>query len=85
MLTSVVIKMTDNDNFSGVFFRIYDKYVTRGEVSFSELKIPKIAFTNICMNPDYVFPDEVIINICKTLDLQGEELDSMMKYVKGED
>ena len=80
---SVENNMTNKDNFSRVFFKIYDKYVTHGDVTFNELKIPKMEFTNICMNADYVFSDEIIIRFCENCKLEGEELESMMSFVKG--
>ena len=67
-----------------VFFKIYDKYITHGDDSFSELKIPKIAFTNICINSDYVFDDDIIIRICEKLSLQGQELEDMMGFLKND-
>lgn len=76
--------MSSEKSFSMVFFKIYDKYITHGEDSFSELKIPKIAFTNICMNADYVFDDEIIIRICEKLSLQGQERDDMISFLKND-
>ncbi|MBK5253685.1 MAG: hypothetical protein JJE03_04425 [Peptostreptococcaceae bacterium] len=76
--------MGSEKSFSTVFFKIYDKYISHGDVSFGELKIPKIEFTNICMNADYVFDDDIIIRVCDKLALEGSELEEMMSFVKGD-
>ena len=47
-------------NFKQCFFRIYDKKIASGEVTFSRTGITKDQFTALCTEPDFVFDQELL-------------------------
>lgn len=63
----------DKPSFAAVFFRLYDRKIASGEITFSQTGIKKNDFTKICVEPGYVFDAETIDRICRTMHLTQEE------------
>ena len=49
--------------FKKLFFRLYDRKISSGEVSFSQLGIGKSDFTRLCTEDNFVFDDDTIARI----------------------
>lgn len=60
-------------SFSKVFLKIYDKKVQDGEVTFSQIGVPKPLFVVICNNQNYVPTDELLEKLRGTLKLTDDE------------
>lgn len=63
----------EKQTFAAVFFRLYDKKIASGEITFSRTGISKSDFTTLCTDSSFVFPEEEIRMICKTMKLSDEE------------
>ena len=72
-------------NFKQCFFRIYDKKIASGEVSFSRTGITKDQFTALCTEPDFVFDSETLNKLKETLHLTDEQYDALVRAAAGED
>ena len=59
--------------FKKLFFRLYDRKISSGEVSFSQLGIGKSDFTRLCTEDDFVFDDDTIARISCAMKLTDEE------------
>ena len=59
--------------FKKLFFRIYDRKISSGEVSFSQLGIGKSDFTRLCTEDNFVFDDDTIARISCAMKLTDEE------------
>ncbi|WP_419022994.1 hypothetical protein [Emergencia sp.] len=59
--------------FKQAFFRIYDRKITSGEISFSQTGIKKDDFTRLCTEEGFVFDDETLEKISVTMKLSEEE------------
>lgn len=69
-------------NFKQYFFRIYDRKIASGEITFSRTGIKKDDFTRLCIEPDYVFDPDTIERISVTMKLTEEEKISFWNCVK---
>ncbi len=56
-----------------MFFRLYDKKIADGKITFSQLGISKTDFTRFCTEENFVFDKETVLRICKAMDLSEEE------------
>ena len=59
--------------FKKLFFRLYDRKISSGEVSFSQLGIGKSDFTQLCTEDNFVFDDDTIARISCAMKLTDEE------------
>ena len=59
--------------FKQAFFRIYDRKVASGEITFNKTGIKKSEFTRLCVEDGYVFDKETIEMIGFTMFLTDEE------------
>ena len=59
--------------FKKLFFRLYDRKISSGEVSFSPLGIGKSDFTRLCTEDNFVFDDDTIARISCAMKLTDEE------------
>ena len=59
--------------FKKLFFRLYDRKISSGEVTFSQLGIGKSDFTRLCTEDDFVFDDDTIARISCAMKLTDEE------------
>lgn len=72
-------------NFKQCFFRIYDKKIASGEVSFSRTGISKDAFTALCTEPGFVFDQELLDKLKTTMNLTDEQYDQLCRTAAGEE
>ena len=67
--------MDSNMTFAQYFLRIYDRKILSGEITFSTSGINKSNFTRLCIDPEYVMPQEEILTVCEKMHLTEEEKD----------
>ena len=65
--------------FAQLFLRKYDRAISSGVCSFSQTGIGAMNFTNLCVNPDFVMDDEIIIRACRVMKLTQEDTDLLLK------
>ncbi len=59
--------------FKQEFFRIYDRKIGAGEITFSQTGISKEDFTRLCTQEDFVFNPEAIERLALNMKLTDEE------------
>lgn len=64
--------------FSAVFFRLYDRKIASGEITFSSLKMSKAEFTVMCMNGEYVPEIENVLELCSRMLLERQEAELLL-------
>ncbi len=64
-----------------MFFRLYDRKISDGTITFSQLGISKTDFTRLCTEENFAFDEETILRISKIMKLSGEEEEELLKYV----
>jgi hypothetical protein len=72
-------------NFKQCFFRIYDKKIASGEITFSRTGISKDQFTALCTEPDFVFDGALLDKLKETMNLTDEQHDMLVRAAAGED
>ena len=73
--------MSVNDtNFAAVFFKVYDRKISSGEITFRQTRIPHNDFTMMCTTAGYVPSDEVIELMCETMKLDEDEAELFRTY-----
>lgn len=68
--------------FKQAFFRIYDRKITSGEISFSRTGIKKDDFTRLCTEEGFVFDDETLEKISVTMKLSEEEKEMLYETIE---
>ena len=59
--------------FKQLFFRVYDRKITEGEITFSQTGIKKDDFTRLCTEEDFVFSQAALQDICRRMNLTEAE------------
>lgn len=59
--------------FKQAFFKIYDRKINAGEITFSQTGIKKDDFTRLCTEEDFLFDGETLENIIVTMKLTEAE------------
>lgn len=72
------IESTGELSFAAVFFRLYDKKIAAGEITFSSLKMSKAEFTAMCMNGEYVPDIENVLELCSRMLLAKDEAELLL-------
>ena len=67
--------------FALEFMKIYDRKIASGEITFSRSGITAGDFTALCMNGDYVIPEERLQVIFQRMDLSQEERERLLQYL----
>ena len=67
-------------SFAAAFMRIYDKKIMSGEITFSELKMDKSLFNNICIVQGFVLPKEETERLCNLMKVSDDERSLLMSY-----
>ena len=65
-------------SFKQSFFKIYDRKIMSGEITFSQSGIKKDDFTRLCTEEDFVFDEESLALICEKMKLSDEETCMLM-------
>lgn len=68
--------------FKQAFFRIYDRKIASGEISFSQTGIKKDDFTRLCTEEGFVFDDETLEKISVTMKLSEEEKEMLYETIE---
>lgn len=75
--------MADN-SFAVEFFRIYDRKIMSGEISFSQTGISKEDFNRLCIDKEFVFSRDKLVQICEKMRLTSEETERLLSYAPEE-
>ena len=67
--------------FAQEFMKIYDRKIASGEITFSRSGITAGDFTALCMNGDYVIPEERLQVVFERMDLSQEERERLLQYL----
>lgn len=59
--------------FATIFFKLYDRKIQAGEITFSQLRMDKNHFTNMCTDKNFVPPLKAVENLCIKMKLTDEE------------
>ena len=65
--------------FNQEFLKIYDRAIGSGVCSFSQTGIGVSNFNMLCMDPDFVPEDEVIIRALRVMKVSEEETERLLK------
>ena len=71
-------------NFKQAFFKIYDRKIASGEITFSQTGISKGDFTKLCTEPDFVLEQETLEKLAQTMKLTEEEQRLLAETAAGE-
>ena len=63
----------ENLTFKTFFFRLYDRKIAEGSITFSQIGMSKNDFTKLCTEPDFVPDIETIERVCLAMRLTEEE------------
>ena len=66
-------------NFKQIFFRIYDRKIASGEITFSKSGIKKYDFTRLCTEEGFALDEETIRHIAVTMKLTEEEKEQLLE------
>lgn len=59
--------------FKTLFFRLYDRKIAEGSITFSQIGMSKNDFTRLCTEPDFIPDPETIRRVCTAMKLTEEE------------
>lgn len=59
--------------FKQVFFRIYDRKIASGEITFSRSGISKNDFTRLCTEDGFIPTEEALMEMCEGMLLSEDE------------
>ena len=60
-------------SFAALFFRIYDRKIASGEITFSQIGMNKSVFTELCQGGPVDITEEELAQICERMKLTAEE------------
>ena len=60
-------------SFAAAFFRLYDRKVASGEITFNDIGMDKTLFTRLCQGHEVHMTREEVEALCKNMKLQEEE------------
>ncbi|WP_269477413.1 hypothetical protein [Hominibacterium faecale] len=69
-------------SFAAAFFRIYDRKITSGEITFSQTGMKKEDFTKLCTDQSYVLPRTEIERLCNAMKLTSEEAQTLLQWAE---
>lgn len=72
------------ETFAMVFFRLYDRKIASGEITFSQSGISKDDFSRLCIDKTYVPSRDKIVRICAGMKLTEEESDRLLAFSEAE-
>lgn len=65
--------------FRVLFFRLYDRKIGDGTITFSQTEIKKNDFTRLCTEPDFILDRETVERLCTVMKLTEEEGRALME------
>ena len=69
-------------SFAGAFFRLYDRKLCSGEITFSEIGMKKDDFTRLCIDESYVLPYQEIQKISDRMHLTQFEKELLLSFAE---
>ena len=69
-------------NFKSMFFRLYDRKISEGVITFSQLGISKMDFTKLCVEDDFAFDEETIRRVSRVMKLTEKEEEGLIEAAK---
>ncbi|MCQ4636927.1 hypothetical protein NE619_09305 [Anaerovorax odorimutans] len=70
------------ESFAIAFFRIYDRKIASGEITFSQTGMKKDDFTKLCTDSSYVLPRAEIERLCKAMKLTEDEGETLLRWAE---
>lgn len=67
-------------SFAAAFFRIYDRKINSGEITFSRIGMSKNSFTNLCTDSDFLIPYDELEKLFVTMKMAEEEINLLKSY-----
>ena len=67
--------------FAQEFMKIYDRKIQSGEITFSRSGITAGDFTALCMNGEYVIPEERLQIVFERMNLSEEERQRLLQFL----
>lgn len=64
--------------FKQIFFRIYDRKIGNGEITFNQTGISKSDFTRLCTEENFVFDRQTIEQLTTTMGLTEDEKEQLI-------
>lgn len=61
------------------FFRLYDRKIADGTITFSQTGIRKNDFTRLCTETDFILDRETVERLCTVMKLTEEESRALME------
>lgn len=74
------MKMEKKKTFAQEFFRLYDRKIASGEITFSQTGISKEDFNKLCIVEGFIPDREKLIVICERMKLSSEETERLLAY-----
>ena len=71
-------------SFAIAFFRIYDRKIASGEITFAQTGMKKEDFTKLCTDGSFVLPEDEIRRPCRAMDLTDEESALLLSFAEQE-
>ena len=65
--------------FRVLFFRLYDRKIADGTITFSQTGIKKNDFPRLCTEPDFILDRETVERLCTVMKLTEEEGRALME------
>lgn len=62
------------------FFKIYDRKIANGEITFSQTTISREDFTKMCTEPDFFFNEDVLERVMNAMKMTEEEKEMFRTY-----
>lgn len=72
------------ETFAVEFFRIYDRKIMSGEITFSQTGISKEDFSRLCIDREFIFSREKLELICEKMNLTENETELLLSYAEEE-
>lgn len=72
------------ETFAVEFFRIYDRKIMSGEITFSQTGISKEDFSRLCIDREFIFSREKLELICEKMNLTDGETELLLSYAEEE-
>ena len=63
----------ENLTFKAFFFRLYDRKIAEGSITFSQIGMSKNDFTKLCTEPEFIPDLASIERVCLAMQLPAEE------------
>ncbi|NLD19420.1 MAG: hypothetical protein GX663_04145 [Clostridiales bacterium] len=75
--------MENKETFAKEFFKLYDRKITSGEISFSQIGMSKEDFNRLCIVEGFVPEREKLVTICEKMKLTEEETKRLLAFGEG--